>query len=59
MCEATIEVGFYQGKEAPELFSQVDANVGSVFDADKITWKIRHIYGSAVVDHRGMQRGTA
>jgi hypothetical protein len=55
----TIEVGFYQGKEEPELFSQVDANVGSVFDADKITWKIRHIYGSAVVDHRGMQRGTA
>lgn len=58
MCP-TIEVGFYQGKEQPELFSQIDANVGSVFDADKITWKIRHIYGSAVVDHRGMQRGTA
>jgi hypothetical protein len=55
----TIEVGFYQGKEQPELFSQIDNNVGSVFDADKITWKIRHIYGSVVVDHRGMQRGTA
>lgn len=58
MCP-TIEVGFYLGREEPELFSQVDPNLGSVFDADKITWKIRHIYGSTVLDHRGMQRGTA
>jgi hypothetical protein len=58
MCP-TIEVGFYQGREEPELFSQADPNVGSMHDADKITWKIRHIYGSVVVEHRGMQRGTA
>lgn len=56
MCP-TIEVGFYQGKEIPELFTQADNQVGSMFDADKMTWKIRHIYSGAVVDHRGMYRG--
>jgi len=55
----TIEVGFYQGQKLPQMFQQVDPNVGSVFDADKFTIKIRHIYGVTVVDHRGMQRGTA
>lgn len=49
----TIEIGFWQGKEEPELFVQEDQNVGSVFTADKITFKIRHIYGGAVLDHRG------
>jgi hypothetical protein len=55
----TIEVGFYQGRQDPELFSQVDPNVGSVFSADKVTYKIRHIYSGTVVDFRGFFRGTA
>jgi hypothetical protein len=50
----TIEVGFFDGEE-PQLFRQDMANVGSVFTNDKITWKIRHIYGGAVVEYRGMQ----
>lgn len=54
----TIELGFYQGRQAPELFTQSDANVGSVFNADVLTWKIRHIYQGAVLDFRGFQRGT-
>jgi hypothetical protein len=57
MCP-TIEVGFYQGREAPELFTQADQTVGSMFSADKLTMKIRHIYSGAVVEYRGMQRGT-
>lgn len=57
MCP-TIEIGFYQGREDPELFTQADPTVGSMFDADKITWKIRHIYSGAVLDHRAFQRGT-
>lgn len=55
----TIEVGFYQGRQEPELFNQVDPLVGSVFSADKITYKIRHIYSGTVLDHRGFFRGTA
>lgn len=54
----TIEVGFYQGRQDPELLIQDQPAVGSVFTADKFTWKIRHIYGAAVLDFRGFQRGT-
>jgi hypothetical protein len=57
MCP-TIEIGFYQGRQEPELFTQADATVGSMFNADKLTMKIRHIYSGAVVEYRGMQRGT-
>jgi hypothetical protein len=57
MCP-TIEVGFWQGREDPELFTQSDPTVGSMFDADKLTWKIRHVYSGAVLDHRGFQRAT-
>ncbi len=54
----TIEVGFYQGRQEPELFTQSDPSVGSMFNNDTLTYKIRHIYNGAVLDHRGMQRGT-
>lgn len=54
----TIELGFYQGREEPELFTQADQQVGSMFNADKYTYKIRHTYKGAVVEYRGMQRGT-
>lgn len=55
----TIEVGFYQGREEPELFVQDDPRVGAVFDSDRITYKIRHIYGTAVIDYRGFYRGNS
>lgn len=50
----TIEVGFFQGREEPELFVQDQPTVGSMFSADKITYKIRHIWGLAILDYRGM-----
>jgi hypothetical protein len=53
----TLEVGFYQGRETPELFTQSDPTVGSMFDADKLTYKIRHIYSGAVLDYRSFYRG--
>jgi len=49
----TIEVGFLDGREEPELFVQDMPNVGSMFSNDKLTYKIRHIYGGAVLDYRG------
>jgi hypothetical protein len=51
-----LEVGFYQGREEPELFVQDAQTVGSMFDADKVTYKIRHIWFVMVVDHRGTYR---
>lgn len=53
----TIEVGFLDGRQDPEIFVQSDPTVGSVFTADKITYKIRHVYGVAVLDYRSFYRG--
>lgn len=47
----TIEIGFF-GSEEPEIVVQDRPYVGSMFAADKITYKIRHIYGGAVLDFR-------
>lgn len=49
----TIEVGFLDGQEEPALFVQDNPTAGSLFSHDKITYKIRHVYGGAVVDYRG------
>lgn len=52
-----IEMGFYQGRVDPELFTQSDPNNGSNFDNDTITYKIRHIYAGTPLEHRGFYRG--
>ena len=52
----TIEIGFFQGQEEPELFVQDVPNVGSMFTHDKVTYKLRHIYGGCVVDYRGLYK---
>lgn len=52
-----IELGFLDGQEEPEIFVQDSPNVGSMFSNDKITWKIRHIYGATVLDFRGFYKG--
>jgi hypothetical protein len=49
-----VEIGFLNGNETPELFVQDQPNVGSMFSNDKITYKIRHVYGGAVIDYRGL-----
>lgn len=49
-----IEVGFYQGKQEPELFVQDMPNIGTNFDKDVITYKSRLIFGTTVLDHRGV-----
>lgn len=54
-----IEIGFFNGRRDPELFTQADPNAGSAFSADKVSYKIRHIYGGTVIDHRGLSRGNS
>ncbi len=51
-----IEMGFLDGQQEPELFVQDTPNVGSMFAADKLTYKIRHIYGGAVTDYRAFTK---
>jgi len=48
-----IELGFLDGREEPELFIQDMPNTGSMFTNDVITYKLRHVYGSTVLDYRG------
>ncbi len=52
-----IEIGFLDGREEPELFVADMPTGGSLFTADKIDYKIRHVYGGAVVDFRGFYGG--
>jgi hypothetical protein len=54
-----IEIGFLDGSEEPELFVQDGPTVGSMFASDKVTYKIRHIYGGNVTDHRAAYKGVA
>lgn len=44
-----LEIGFLDGREDPELFVQDMPSVGSMFSNDKLTYKIRHIYGGNVL----------
>lgn len=52
-----IVVGFLNGRQDPELFVQDLERVGSFFDTDEVTWKIRHVYKSVVVDYRPFAAG--
>lgn len=52
----TIEIGFLDGQEEPEIFVQDSPVSGSMFTRDTLTWKIRHIYGGNVVDYRGLYK---
>jgi hypothetical protein len=47
-----LEVGFVNGQETPELFVSDIPNAGSLFTNDKVTYKIRHMYGGAITDYR-------
>ena len=51
-----IELGFFQGNEEPELFIQDNPNVGSMFTNDRVTYKIRHIYGGAPMSALGVRK---
>jgi len=53
----TVEVGFVGGQVNPELFIQDNPLYGLNFTQDVISYKVRHEYGGAVVDYRGVYSG--
>jgi len=55
-CE-TVEIGFMDNRQEPEILSQDQETTGTVFTHDQITFKCRHEYGGAVVDFRGLYGG--
>jgi hypothetical protein len=50
-------VGFFQGRQEPELFVADNPTVGSMFTNDQILYKIRFIFGVGVLDFRGFYGG--
>lgn len=52
----TVVLGFWNGQRDPELYVQDNPTTGSVFTSDKITYKVRHVYGGDVIDHRSFYR---
>jgi len=53
-----MEVGFLNGQEDPSIFIQDLERVGSFFDDDVTTMKVRHVHdGGVVLDYRGLQGG--
>ena len=52
----TLIMGFWRGQQEPELFVQDNPSVGSTFTADKVSYKIRHVYSGVVADHRSVYR---
>jgi hypothetical protein len=53
----TIEIGFVDNKQTPEILVQDAETVGTVFTNDRITYKVRHEYSGAVADFRGFYAG--
>lgn len=52
----SVEVGFLDGNQEPEIFVQDSPTMGSLFANDTLTYKIRHIYGGTVTDFRGVYK---
>jgi hypothetical protein len=55
----TMAVGFLNGNDVPELFVQDMERVGSMFNNDKVTYKLRGTVGAELIDHRSFARGNA
>ena len=51
----TVCVDFMDGRREPEVILQDQSTAHNVFDADEITYKIRHEYGGVNADWRGAQ----
>lgn len=51
-----IEAAFLNGQETPELFIADMQNVGQMFIADKLQYKIRFEYGAEILDFRGADK---
>lgn len=48
----TVEMGYLNGRQEPEMFLADSPQAEQVFVADKIRYKIRHEYAGTVVDYR-------
>lgn len=52
----TAIIGFFAGRQEPELFMQDDPNAGTGFSNDTHQLKVRHIYGGVAANHTSFRR---
>ena len=52
----TIEIAFLNGRQEPEFFIADAPQYGAMLTADQVTYKVRFIFGGAVLDHRTMDK---
>jgi hypothetical protein len=50
----SFEVGFLGGRELPEVVVSDEPNSGSLFSNDKITYKVKHVYGGVPLGFQGV-----
>jgi hypothetical protein len=53
----TFVLGFVLGREEPEVITQDDPTVGSMFTNDQMTWKARYEFGGTALRHESWDRG--
>lgn len=51
-----LEVGFLDGIEQPQIFLANQPTVGTQFTADELQYKVKFVFGGAIVDYRGVYK---
>ncbi len=52
-----LEIGFLQGRQAPEILLADQPTVGAMFTNDQLIYKVRHEYSGDLLDYRGGYAG--
>ena len=53
-----VELGAFMGRLDPEFFTADDKNTGAMFTNDQIYFKIKHVYGGNIINHRPVNKST-
>jgi hypothetical protein len=51
-----LEIGFLDGLEQPQIFLANNPVVGTQFTNDQLQYKVKHVFGGAIIDYRGVQK---
>jgi hypothetical protein len=49
-----LEIGFLDGIEQPQIFLANNPTIGTQFTNDQLQYKVKHVFGGAIVDYRGV-----
>jgi hypothetical protein len=49
-----LEIGFLDGIEQPQIFLANQPTIGTQFTNDELQYKVKHVYGGAIIDFRGI-----